>query len=85
MNQDKREKSATELLMSCTPESKADFEAVVEALVLGVSLEEILAMPELTRWPDAWQTVRAVLNPHYEVERDIHESMRGWDERDETN
>lgn len=59
MNQDKREEAGAEL--HNIEMSDADREAVLDALAMGVTLNEILEMPELLNWPDAHAWIRATV------------------------
>jgi hypothetical protein len=47
-----RKKIAAELLDGCPEESLSDHQAIADAIRRGDTLEDILDMPEIDRWPE---------------------------------
>ena len=56
-----RVKLANDLITRCSQDSYPDLAKIAEALKRGDSMEDILFMPELFRWPDAYKWLKARL------------------------
>ena len=54
LNTQKRNEIAVKLLEGCPDESRNDHEAIAAAIRCGASVEAVLAMPEVNRWPDTY-------------------------------
>jgi hypothetical protein len=57
-----REQIATELMKGCPTESREDHEAIAEAVRAGESVESILKMDEVDRWPETYAWLKSALN-----------------------
>ena len=64
-----RNRIATELLHNCPQESRADHEAIARAIRAGATLEKIVDMPEVDRWPETYTWLKAKMTPSVERER----------------
>ena len=54
LNTQKRNAIAEELLDGCPDESRNDHEEIARAIRIGTSVDAIMAMPEVNRWPDTY-------------------------------
>ena len=62
LNTQKRNEIAAQLLEGCPEESRNDHEEIARAIRIGTSVDAIMAMPEVDRWPDTYCWLRGVLN-----------------------
>lgn len=54
----RRIKIAAELMRDCPAESRVDHAIIANAIRLGATLDQLLAMPETNRWPETYRWMK---------------------------